>query len=270
MMRLSIITVNKNNAEGLRQTIASVFGQTCRDFEYLVIDGDSSDGSKEVLEQISTSIPFKWVSESDNGMYAAMNKGLRMAKGDYCLFLNSGDCLYDEYVVERFCLSEQTEDIISGSEYIQQNGTICRPPQPEELTYDYFVDKVLRHQSTFIKTALLLFYGGYNEAYKIVSDWEFWLKALIKDNATYSVFPHFVARFSLGGISNQQRYEALKAEEEKKVLCSILPRVYPNDKELRDLRQNQKEFEYLKNGDAGWIVRSIIRMKEKKKRIKKQ
>ena len=93
-MKLSIITINYNNREGLKRTIESVVNQTFTDFEWILIDGGSTDGSKELIEQYSNRFSY-WVSEPDNGIYNAMNKGLRAAKGDYLQFLNSGDRLYN-------------------------------------------------------------------------------------------------------------------------------------------------------------------------------
>ena len=93
MRSLSIITVNRNNLAGLTRTIESVLGQTDRDFEYLVIDGASSDGSRELLEQ-TPGIDY-WVSEPDAGIYEAMNKGLARASGEYLQFINSGDRLFE-------------------------------------------------------------------------------------------------------------------------------------------------------------------------------
>ena len=94
MAKISIITINYNDKYGLSRTIDSVLNQTYEDFEYIVIDGNSNDGSKEILKNHDLSIDY-WVSEPDSGIYNAMNKGIRVAKGDYLLFLNSGDYLCD-------------------------------------------------------------------------------------------------------------------------------------------------------------------------------
>src|SRR4051812_11860469 len=98
--KISIITINYNDKEGLRSTIDSVITQSFRDFEFLVIDGNSSDGGKEVLEEYKSHIDY-CVSEPDTGVYNAMNKGIRAATGDYLLFLNSGDVLYNNDILAR-------------------------------------------------------------------------------------------------------------------------------------------------------------------------
>lgn len=264
-MKLSVITINRNNADGLQRTLTSVLEQTSREFEYIVIDGASTDGSIDVVRSFSFGIPFKWISEPDGGIYHAMNKGLRLAEGDYCLFLNSGDVLYDPEVIDTFVRADCQADIVAGKEYVPQLGRFFTPPSPGKLTYDYFYDNVLAHQSTFIRRRLLLEYGGYNEEYRIVSDWEFWLKAIVRDNATYEVFPFPVAIFDFSGISNQAQFEDRKEREKESVRRSILPRVCPNIMELRSLRKTKQEFEFLKNGKMGWLVRLMIRLKNNKK-----
>ena len=98
-MKISIITINLNNVSGLENTLSSVRAQTFRDFEQIVVDGGSSDGSVDVIRANSDWIA-QWISEPDSGIYNAMNKGVRMASGDYLLFLNSGDCLASPKVLE--------------------------------------------------------------------------------------------------------------------------------------------------------------------------
>ena len=98
-MKLSIITINYNDAKGLRKTFDSIKNQTCHEFEYIVVDGGSSDGSQSVIEEYEQYIS-KWVSEPDNGIYNAMNKGAKMSTGDYMLFLNSGDNLFSDLASE--------------------------------------------------------------------------------------------------------------------------------------------------------------------------
>ena len=99
MPLISIITVNLNNLEGLKRTMTSVFEQTWQEYEYIIIDGGSTDGSKEYIESFSDKISV-WVSEPDAGIYNGMNKGIKVANGEYLLFLNSGDHLFDNRVLD--------------------------------------------------------------------------------------------------------------------------------------------------------------------------
>lgn len=249
--------------------MSSVLSQTSEDFEFLVIDGASTDGSIDIIhgfEGMDTRHPFLWISEPDSGRYSAMNHGLALAHGDYVLFLNSGDQFYDKDVINDFVSFNGSADIISGIEFIPELDKVCNPPDPESLTYDYLVDDVLRHQSTFIRRSLLQEMGGYSEKYKIVSDWEFWLKALVKENASYMVFPRVVSVFEWGGVSNQNEFLHKKQEEEQDVLSTILPRVHQNIVELRALRRIKQEFDFLKNGDVGWLVRGMLHLKRLKHR----
>ena len=113
-MKLSIITINYNNASGLRKTIESVVNQTSLEFEYIVIDGASTDGSIEIIKEFKDKITF-WVSEPDTGIYNAMNKGIHSAKGKYCQFLNSGDSLVPPNVTESMLFNLPDSGIVIGN-----------------------------------------------------------------------------------------------------------------------------------------------------------
>ena len=154
-MKYSIITVNYNNKEGLRNTIESVIHQTYRDFEFIVIDGGSTDGSAEVLKEYDSQITY-WVSEKDKGIYNAMNKGIAKATGDYLNFMNSGDCFYDEGVLSRVAHVESDADFIVGRDYhfnerLQRGHASIQPPR---TTMMHFFVATLDHQSSFIRREL--------------------------------------------------------------------------------------------------------------------
>ena len=114
-MILSIITVSFNNLDGLTKTTNSIIEQTFRDFEWIVIDGGSSDGSKEYLIKNSKYISY-WCSEPDNGIYNAMNKGIMKAKGNYLLFMNSGDFLFNKHVLKKVFSSRHEKKLLCGGE----------------------------------------------------------------------------------------------------------------------------------------------------------
>ena len=118
-MKYSVITINYNNREGLKHTIDSVVCQTYTDFEFIIIDGGSTDGSVEIIREYEEHITY-WVSEKDHGIYHAMNKGVAQAHGDYCIFMNSGDCFHSSYVLDS--IKEYQEDIICGK-VIKGNNT---------------------------------------------------------------------------------------------------------------------------------------------------
>ena len=157
-MKLSIITINYNNAEGLRKTLASVAAQTFRDFEHIIVDGGSTDESVEIIRQYAdneairpenskadnlalspyhliTSSPIIWISEPDSGIYNAMNKGIKMAKGEYLLFLNSGDYLVDADTLKNVFEEANDVDIIYGDRInVYEDGS--------QKEVNYFPDKI--------------------------------------------------------------------------------------------------------------------------------
>ena len=185
--RLSVITVNRNNAGGLAKTISSVVSQSWRDFEFIIIDGASDDNSPEIIRQNEDHLSY-WISEPDKGTYHAMNKGIKVAKGEYCLFLNSGDYLVHSTVLEKVFSLDIKADIISGDVLkIRPNGKFRRVSSPETISLHKLCIHSLPHQATLIRTGLFEEIGYYNESYRIASDWEFFLKALVIHEKSYSI-----------------------------------------------------------------------------------
>lgn len=149
-MKLSIITINFNNYSGIKKTIESVVGQKCSNLEYIVIDGDSTDGSVELLKKHDKMIDF-WVSERDRGIYHAMNKGIQRATGDYLLFLNSGDWLVDG-ILDGAESWEWNKDLLcfNSYHYFSEKYTSQQKP-PEILAPRHLFCKNINHQSVFLK-----------------------------------------------------------------------------------------------------------------------
>lgn len=167
-MRYSIITINYNDKEGLKRTVVSVLNQTHTDYEFIIIDGGSTDGSVDVIQKYEDDITY-WVSEKDNGIYHAMNKGVAKAQGEYCIFMNSGDCFHSSNVLES--VSKYQEDIICGK---MLKGKTISPSGHNKSTIS-LVDLMrgsLPHQAMFIKRELMIKHP-YDENYKILSDWKF-------------------------------------------------------------------------------------------------
>lgn len=197
-MKLSIITINYNNKAGLQKTIDSVVCQTWRDFEWIVIDGGSTDGSKELIEKYQQHFSY-WCSEPDKGVYNAMNKGIDKAKGEYLQFLNSGDCLHDSNVLEHIGEGKDADILYGALNYItQDHGFLVR--YPEELTLHFFLCNSLGHPATFIKSCLLK-QKGYREDYKIVSDWYRFIE-WFRDGNTFHRIDRVIADFDTTGISS--------------------------------------------------------------------
>lgn len=214
-MKYSIITVNYNHIDGLLKTIKSVLAQTYKDYEYIVIDGGSTDGSAEVIKQYSDKITY-WVSEPDLGIYNAMNKGIKQAKGEYLNFMNSGDCFYDETVLERM-VPHLNADIVSGKN-IFSDGHLYGVWGDDVTLMDFFRD-TLPHQSTFIRRQLLEEHP-YDETLRIVADWAFWIEALVFRNATFCNTNEIVCLFEGDGISTN---DEKRIRERERVFQELLP-----------------------------------------------
>lgn len=226
-MKLSIITVNLNNREGLRKTIDSVVGQTFRDFEWIVIDGGSTDGSRELIERYADHFAY-WVSEPDKGIYNAMNKGIRVAQGEYLQFLNSGDRLVDERTLERCFAHEFTADIVYGDLYIANHEDIEELRYTEELSLRYFLHGTICHNSTFIKRNLLVD-EPYDENLRIVADWKSFLLQVI-ENRRFEHIDEFIIYYDANGISTHE-YE-ISRQERQSIPKDIVPAMI-----LQDYRQ---------------------------------
>ena len=231
IMKLSIITINRNNAGGLRKTIESVVSQTFKDFEYIVIDGASTDNSVDVIKASQTEgLNFMWISEPDGGVYEAMNKGIKRAKGEYCLFLNSGDYLIAPDVLEHVFAQNTSADIINARCDVSDNEKVVwkSPYLPKVTLKDlYFVG--LPHQSTFIRRALFEQYGLYREDFRYNSDIDFWYKAIILGDATTYGVDVIVADYNLDGLSTlNAESEEYKREMDEILSQGFLAKVLPD------------------------------------------
>ncbi len=204
-MKFSIITVNYNNKEGLRKTIESVIHQSFRDFEYIIIDGGSTDGSADVLKEYDALVDY-WVSEPDKGIYNAMNKGIAQAKGDYLNFMNSGDCFYETDILEKVSNYKYDADFIVGRDYHynEEKELGHASIQPSRITMIHFFVATLDHQSSFIRRELFD-NSPYDETHRLVSDWIFYVEKIVGEGKHVQFIPDIVCRREEGGLSEQQR-----------------------------------------------------------------
>jgi glycosyltransferase involved in cell wall biosynthesis len=222
-MKPSIITINRNNEKGLEDTIKSVFGQGFTVFEYIIIDGASTDGSVGLIKKYADKINY-WISEPDKGIYNAMNKGISIAKGEYLLFLNSGDTLFDTSILQIFLNTDYSEDIIYGN--IIYDGDKSPLIMPDEITLNTFLGGSIGHGASFIKSELFKKYGLYNEDNKIVSDWEFFINAFLKFGCSYRHVDKIFTKYQKSGISVNPLYNNIQAEERNRVLKKNFPLFY--------------------------------------------
>lgn len=204
-MKLSIITVCFNDKAGFERTAKSVVAQKFRDFEWIVIDGGSTDGSAEVIKEYSRYMSY-WVSEADKGIYNAMNKGISQAKGEYLIFMNSGDCLYDSNVLENVSSFLFKKDIYIGSMVVDCIDSQKTFNVPETIDNHWLLNKMafsgIPHQASFIKKEVFEKYGYYREDLRIVSDWYHFYQIVMMSNATVSSLPYIIALYDGNGISS--------------------------------------------------------------------
>jgi glycosyltransferase involved in cell wall biosynthesis len=243
-MEVSIITVNKNDCRGLNKTIESVVNQNYSDFEYIIIDGASTDGSVELIKRHENRLGY-WVSEEDSGIYSAMNKGIRQSSGTYCFFINSGDYLFDENVLESIIMKLNDKDIVYGNIIVYDATQKHYITYPDEVTFRDLYSKSIPHSGgSFIKRELLIKNGFYNENYKIVSDWEFFIKAIVFGNASTLHLDSFISYFNLQGISSQN-LELMHAER-RRVLESIIPgKILTDYDKIAENESNKSDLSFL-------------------------
>lgn len=246
-MKLSIITINYNNSEGLRRTLASVAAQTYRDIEHIIIDGASSDGSVDVIKEYVLANPKKdpffkhaitWVSEKDSGIYNAMNKGIRKATGSYIEILNSGDVLAAPDVTDRMVRELEKKEYPSilygnmlksydGKTIINKDtcGGACATD-----SFLYFYKGTLNHDCAYIRRDLFDMYGLYNEEMKICSDWEWYVKAIALGGVKAIYTNIDVTIFDMNGVSESHGRNAdLIKKERRESLEKILPAAVLHD-----------------------------------------
>lgn len=231
-MKLSIITINYNNAAGLKKTLDSVAVQTYTDFEHIIVDGASTDGSVEEIitynqSPIANRHKITWISEPDTGIYNAMNKGVRMANGEYTLMLNSGDYLVDEFVVEKIIPLLDGTDIIQGNTIEDHPNKVVRNRGygRSDITFLDVMEGHFLHQASFIHVKTLKKYGYYDEAYKKGADTYFYITALALGNATFRYVDLDIANFDINGISSLQdpKWIQLDMEEDMKWYGEHIP-----------------------------------------------
>lgn len=226
---LSIITINRNNAAGLEKTMLSVESQTSDGYEYIIVDGASTDRSVEVIQRLEKSFNgrLKWISEPDMGIYNAMNKGVAMASGMYVQFLNSGDCLASDDVTERMLeeLSKNGYPSILYGNLLKDmpDGKLLRDRcfAGHDISFLGFYTGTLNHSPAYIEKSLFEKYGPYDESLKIVSDWKWFLQAIILGDEKPVYADIDVSLFDMNGISVTNK--ALDKTERRKVLDELIP-----------------------------------------------
>ena len=273
-MKLTIITINRNNAAGLEKTIRSVLDQTCTAFEYVLVDGASTDGSVGIIRQYAERFGdrIKWISEPDKGIYNAMNKGIGMASGDYIQILNSGDSLVSGQVVGK--MYEALEQ--SGFPSILYGNMLKDMPEGKllrdrcfagrDITLLGFIHGTLNHSPAYIRKSLFGQYGLYDESLRIVSDWKWYMQAIVlgKEKPVYADID--ITLFDMSGISETNN--ALREKERRDCLAAMIPQqilkdYYDWDADIRVMRRIDR-YPFIRR--IVWFMdRALFKLEKRKK-----
>lgn len=244
-MKVSIITVCKNAENAIERTMLSVVTQSCfnENIEYLIVDGASTDKTIEIIEQYSDKYPIKWISEPDSGIYNAMNKGIKLASGDYLLFLNAGDYLIHYNVIKSLMnlFGNGEYDVLHGNAFfidpVSEKYYIKMVNEP--LDAYFFYQNALPHQATFYKRELFDKFGGYEENFKIGSDTILNKKFIYDQKASSKHFDHVISVFTEDGISSINKELGRK---EKKIFHEN----FFTEKEIDEAKRRKKKLEIIK------------------------
>lgn len=255
-MLFSIVTINYNNKEGLAKTIESVLSQTYKNFEFIIIDGASTDGSTELIETHKEHFSF-WVSEPDKGIYNAQNKGTSRTSGDYTIFMNSGDVFASDDILSKVAPQLDNFDIVYGDLLIVEEDKSWRKHYNEPLTFLYFLSDTLPHQGSFIRTALLKAGPGgpYDEGLRICADWKFFMDAICKRKATSRYLGFVIAHYDFNGLSSLPENRNKLLQERDSVLKKEYGLFYEGMRSLLD------EYRELKNIANSRIVKLYFKFR---------
>lgn len=287
-MKLSIVTINYNNAEGLRKTLASVAAQTYQNIEHIIIDGGSTDGSVDVIKEYvnnvegvnelrNEGIHVVWSSEPDKGIYNAMNKGIKKATGEYVWILNSGDCVASVDTIERMM------NVIAGAiknipllmgnilhvcsdgrkkcEKERQSDSVMIP-QPVDASMFTFYRGTIPHDAAFVRKDLFEKYGLFDETMQICADWKLYLNMIALGDVVPMYVDIDVVLFDMSGVSNTNN--ELRLAERKMYLEQVLPASVLKDYDAfaKPIRQYQRLKKHHLWGFVTFIERVLFKLEK--------
>jgi glycosyltransferase involved in cell wall biosynthesis len=221
----------------LKKTRESIISQTYGDYEWIVIDGGSTDGTKEFLQEHADEMSY-WCSEKDKGVYNAQNKGTSQASGDYCIYMNAGDTFYDKEVLEKVFSEVHEEDILYGDwAQVFPNGKKKYIEPGNSVDYAFFFVDNICHQAMFIKTSLLK-ESPYDETYRLYADWAKWTEFAYKGK-TFKYIHQRICYFMMDGMSAENE------ENNEKERKRVIEECYPGS--LKSMMLKWKEFTVIQN-----------------------
>ena len=225
-MKITVVTVCRNAADVIKDTVCSVLSQDMNKLEYIIIDGASTDNTVDIIKSIPGSEQIMIISEGDKGLYDAMNKGVAKATGDYIIFMNAGDVFYDNDVINDVCASLDADIVYGDTVRVWPNGPITEKYSGayKELRL-FLMGRMMCHQSMFTKRSVLLEHP-FDLSYKITADYNFAVK-VYKKGYKYKHIDRIVSKFDcLSGVSSDtDNNDAMRAEDDR-TLKEFYPILY--------------------------------------------
>lgn len=231
-LQFSVITVCLNSANIIHRTCESIQQQNYKNFEWIVIDGQSSDATLDILNSYCDAIDIL-ISEKDSGIYNAMNKGISQAKGEYLLFMNAGDCFFDSNTLST--VSENLGADILYGDALFNGSSIQVKEYPKVLPKDFFIKNTLCHQSSYFRRALFKEYKSYDESFRIAGDYELFTRFLKYHGVSSHHVGHVLCNYYLGGVSNDKNFKRLRNAENHRIRWRYFTKYRSSFKALRQL-----------------------------------
>ena len=237
-MKVSVITACYNRNGTIRNAMESVLLQSYPDIEYIVVDGNSSDGSVDVIRSEELKVrseafrvahpnfSFRFISEPDHGMYEAVNKGIRMATGDVIALCHSDDQLYDEHtvekVVETFEIHPEADMVYADGVFVNEHGKAVRVWKGgKNRRWKLCCGWLPLHTTSYIRKSVFDKYGLYDESFRIAADTKMLLKLLYQERLKTAYLPHYVVRMQMGGASTDMNRQQEMWKEDIRVFKEI-------------------------------------------------
>lgn len=257
---ISIITINRNNAAGLRRTLVSIRKQSYDNFEHVIIDGASTDDSLSVMREFGDRLAHA-ASERDTGIYNAMNKGIAAARGEFLLFLNSGDHLVDADAFQTAATYLGQHDLcyfdIEIRETARKISEFSRILEyPDVLRFSHFLAGSLPHPACFIRRSLFERFGGYDESLKICADWKAFVLWVCKHTCTYQHVGRVLSVFYADGVSSDQTSRHLIESERKQVISTEFAAFSQDALDALDAREALMQVAALRRSRVIRLLRS--------------
>ena len=231
---LSVITICRNAKKMLEMTAESLICQNTINYQWIVIDGNSVDGTQSIIHKYEKNCDL-FISEPDDGIYDAMNKGLSYAKGEYVLFLNAGDTLYNSKTLSSINFFINS-DLIVGDLYFCQKKENNK--SPIKLPQNYLLNKMLPHQATFFRRDIFDKYGYFDTSYRIAGDYEMFSRLIQKYKVSYAHVPDIIANFDETGISSNDKFRNLRKKENHRIRWKYFPSYRYSFKSMRQMVRN--------------------------------